>query len=113
MKGASHMQGDTTNSPPRVLPSLATPLIICLSFIVLNNFFANMCVKKIILHQPKVSPLVTEYNCPLACVKLLFTPGLSRFLLWSAVFKLNKMNFRQWSAVEHHGKLRSGGQGNL
>ena len=43
---ASHIQGDTTHSPPRVSPSLATPLIICLSFIVLNNFFANMCVKK-------------------------------------------------------------------
>ena len=46
MKGRSHIQGDTTHSPPRMSPSLATPLIICLSFIVLNHFFANMCVKK-------------------------------------------------------------------
>ena len=46
MKGASHIQGDTTHSSPRVSPSLATPLIICLSFTVLSNFFANMRVKK-------------------------------------------------------------------
>ena len=46
MKEASHIQGDTTHSPLRVSPSLAMSLIICLSFIVLNNFFANMCVKK-------------------------------------------------------------------
>ena len=46
MKGASHIQGDTTHSPPRVSPSLPTPVIICFSFIVLNNFFANMRVKK-------------------------------------------------------------------
>ena len=60
MKEASHIQGDTTHYPPRVSPSLATPLTICLSFIVLNNFFANMCVKKkIVPHQPKASPHVT------------------------------------------------------
>ena len=33
--------------------------IICLSFIVLNNFFANMCVKKNVPHQPNASPHVT------------------------------------------------------
>ena len=53
MKGASHIQGDTTHSPPRMSPSLATPLIICLSFIVLNNFFANVCEKKLCLTYQK------------------------------------------------------------
>ena len=33
---------------------------IYLSFIVLKNFFANACVKKIVPHQPKASPHVTE-----------------------------------------------------
>ena len=38
---------------------------IWLSFIALNNFFANMCVKKnIVLHQPKASPHVTVMTTP-------------------------------------------------
>ena len=45
---------------------MAMKTIICLSFIVLNNFFANMYVKKnIVPHQPKASPHVTGYNYPL------------------------------------------------
>ena len=38
---------------------MAVKIFICLSFIVLNDFFANMCVKKIVPHQPKASPHVT------------------------------------------------------
>ena len=38
---------------------MAMKTIICLSFIVLNNFFANMCVKKNCASQPKASPHVT------------------------------------------------------
>ena len=40
---------------------MAIKTIICLSFIISNNFFANMCVKKIVPHQPKASPHVAEY----------------------------------------------------
>ena len=32
MKGASHIQGDTTHSPPQVSPSLATPLQVYLLY---------------------------------------------------------------------------------
>ena len=38
---------------------MAMKTIICLSFIVLNNFFAHISVKKIVPHQPKASPHVT------------------------------------------------------
>ena len=38
---------------------MAIKTVICSSFIVLNNFFVNMCVKKIVPHQPKPSPHVT------------------------------------------------------
>ena len=38
---------------------MAMKTIICLSFIVLNNFFANVCEKKIVPHQPKTSLQVT------------------------------------------------------
>ena len=73
MKEASHIQGDTTRSPLRVSPSLATPLIICLSFIVLNIFFANKCVKKkIVPHQPKSSPHVTVYLLPTEVVYFIY-----------------------------------------
>ena len=38
---------------------MAMKTIICFSFIVLNNFFANMSVKKNMPHQPEASPDVT------------------------------------------------------
>ena len=41
---------------------MAMKTIICLSFIVLNNFFANVCEKKIVPHQPKASLHVTAYS---------------------------------------------------
>ena len=44
---------------------MAMITIICLSFIVLNNFFANMCAKKIVPHQPTASPRVTGFSLSL------------------------------------------------
>ena len=39
---------------------MAMKTIIYMSFIVLNKFFANMCLKKkIVPHQPEASPHVT------------------------------------------------------
>ena len=39
---------------------MVSKTIICLLIFVLNNFFANMCVKKNVPHQPKASPHVTD-----------------------------------------------------
>ena len=38
---------------------MAMKTVICWSFIVLHNLFANVCEKKIVSHQPKASPHVT------------------------------------------------------
>ena len=62
---------------------MAMKTIICLSFIILNNFFANMCVKKIVPHQPKASPHVTgseSFFC--VCVFFCFFL-LSLFFAWN------------------------------